>query len=303
MYRTILVPLDGSAFSERALPMAIELARPMGAQLVLVRAASAPALPGDYATDAQVRAVREAETYLVDAALKLAGQSIRTETAVPYGAASEAILLEVGLRHADLVIMCTHGRSGLGRWIYGSVAEGVVAHSPVPVLLVRPTGSQAVLACEPLISQLLVPLDGSALSEAALPQAATLARSLDCRIQLLSVVVPPRVVIADLAYVPDALGVSDEALQADRERANQYLAEVAERLQHDGLCVQTAVREGPAADTILQHAQTMGARLIVMATHGRTGVERLLLGSVALEVVHRTLFPVMLVHPTGQRSV
>ncbi len=117
MYRTILVPLDGSAFGERALPMAMELAQLANSNLVLVRAAEASVIPGVDPTEAQCRAIEEAETYLGGVSRELARQNIQAKSAVPYGRVPKAILLEIEMQHADLVIMCTHGRSGLGRWI------------------------------------------------------------------------------------------------------------------------------------------------------------------------------------------
>ncbi len=185
---------------------------------------------------------------------------------------------------------------------YGSVAEVVLAHSPVPILLVRRTGPRATLAPPPARSCLIVPLDGSDLAEAALPHAATLALSFGCGIQLLSVMVPPELVYSNLGLTPYMLDASEIATRADPAKVNEYLAYVAGRLQQDGLCVECAVQGGSPVDTILQHAQVIGARLIVMATHGRTGLGRLLLGSVALEVVHRSLLPVLLVRPTGLPS-
>jgi nucleotide-binding universal stress UspA family protein len=169
MIQTILVPLDGSALSERALPVGIELARALGARLVLVCVAgTAPAIHRGFSDEdrraisaqyanvkeedhllstdprmvehaqAQVLAVAEAERYLASVAAKVAEQGLRAEGAVPYGAASEGILTEIDLRSADLVVMSTHGRSGLSRLIGGSVAQAVLARSTVPVMLVPP---------------------------------------------------------------------------------------------------------------------------------------------------------------------
>lgn len=169
MIRTILIPLDGSEFSERALPVGLELAGALKAALVLVCVAgSESALPRGLtdedrraiseqnahvkeeehllSTDpgmvrraqAQVRAVAEAEHYLECTASRLADSGIQVVVAVPYGEATEGILTEIDLRQADLVVMCTHGRSGLNQLMAGSVAAAVLAHSPVPVLLVPP---------------------------------------------------------------------------------------------------------------------------------------------------------------------
>lgn len=169
MIQTILIPLEGSTFSERALPVGLELARTLHARLVLVCVAEAgraaewnftdedrQAISEQYAhvheeehvlsTDTrmveriqgQVRAVDEAERYLQSIAARITEPGIQVEIAVPYGAPAEEILKEIEIRFADLVVMSTHGRSGVSRLIGGSVTIGVLAHSPVPVLLVPP---------------------------------------------------------------------------------------------------------------------------------------------------------------------
>ena len=147
---TILVPLDGSPLAEAALPRAVELAEGSGARLLLLRAAHAAALPGVDATEAQVRAVEEAEAYLAEVAKRLTGTRVANlETSVWYGPAAYAIVEGARLHKADLIVMTTHGRSGLRRLILGSVAESVLRGTTTPILLVRaveapverPTGS------------------------------------------------------------------------------------------------------------------------------------------------------------------
>jgi nucleotide-binding universal stress UspA family protein len=293
MYQTILVPLDGSAFGERALPIATSLARAMGAQLILVRASSASVLPGAEPTKAQCEAAKEAQAYLSAIAAGLSEDGLRVEVATPFGDAGESILLEIRARNADLVVMCTHGRSGLGRWIYGSVAEKVLARSPVPVLLVHPTGEVASLGAEPARAALLVPLDGSDFAEMALPHAVTLASVLGGRLLLLSVIARPEV----LYGYPEVVLVQ-QPVEEQHQAAESYLERVAQRLRSDGVSVQTIVVEGWPSHAIVDRAVELGSRVIVMATHGRSGVARLLLGSVALDVVRRTHLPVLLVRPT-----
>lgn len=169
MIQTILVPLDGSAFSEQALPVALELVNALKTRLVLVCVAGRELLLSLELTDEdrkaieeqnsgvkeeehvlstdpgmvrraqmQIRAVAEAEKYLARIAARLAASGIQAEIAVPYGPAVEGILTEINLHSADLVVMCTHGRSGLNRLVSGSVASAVLIHSPVPVLMIPP---------------------------------------------------------------------------------------------------------------------------------------------------------------------
>jgi len=134
----ILVPLDGSALAESAIAKAAALAADASATLVLVRAAEAYTLPGVDPTDAQVEVVREAEEYLAALAARLREQGVKAvETTVWYGPAAAAIVEAARLRRADLIVMSTHGRSGLGRLILGSVAESVLRGTTVPILVLR----------------------------------------------------------------------------------------------------------------------------------------------------------------------
>jgi nucleotide-binding universal stress UspA family protein len=290
MYGTILVPLDGSEFSERALPMATSLAQAMESKVILMHAASASVFPGADPTEAQCQAIEDAESYLAALANGLSEQGLTVEVAAPFGDAAESIVLEVGMRTADLVVMCTHGRSGMGRWIYGSVAEQVLAHSPAPVLLVRPTGE--IVTLMPERAPLLVSLDGSAFAEAALSHAVALARAFGGPILLVRALEQPVI-----SYEYAVTGILYESMEEQRRQAEAYLEGVAQRLRSDGLNVDTLVWEGWPADVIVHRGMASDARLIVMATHGRTGIARLVLGSVALEVVRRTHLPVLLVRP------
>jgi len=134
----ILVPLDGSTLAEAALPRALELATASGAPLVLLRATQARAFPGADPIEAQLEAVRESEAYLVEVAARLEALGARdVRRAVWYGAPAPAIIDAAAFNQADLIVMTTHGRSGLGRLVMGSVAESVLRGTRVPILLLR----------------------------------------------------------------------------------------------------------------------------------------------------------------------
>jgi nucleotide-binding universal stress UspA family protein len=134
----ILIPLDGSSLAESAIAKALEVAGPRDTTLMLVRAAEAHTLPGLDPTEAQVEVVREAEEYLGTVAARLKEQGVsKVETSVWYGPAAPAIVDAARLRKADLIVMSTHGRSGLGRLILGSVAESVLRGTTTPILLLR----------------------------------------------------------------------------------------------------------------------------------------------------------------------
>lgn len=136
-FKTILVPLDGSVLAESVLTRAVELAKD-GARLILVRAAEAHTLPIADAAEAQVKVVGEAEEYLagVKARLEKAGVA-RVETSVWYGPPADTIVEAARFRNADLIVMSSHGRSGLGRLVLGSVAESVLRGTTTAILLIR----------------------------------------------------------------------------------------------------------------------------------------------------------------------
>ena len=135
--KTILVPLDGSRLAELALAPALDMARDKGAKLVLLRAAEAHTTVAD-PTEAQVAVVREAEGYLTDVRARLAGEgAVEIETTVWYGPPADAIVEAARYRAADLIVMSSHGRSGLGRLVLGSVAETVLRSTLTPILLIR----------------------------------------------------------------------------------------------------------------------------------------------------------------------
>jgi nucleotide-binding universal stress UspA family protein len=140
MFKRILVPLDGSSLAEAILPQVQELARTLGAELFLVRAAAAHVFPGVDPTEQEVDVVQKAEAYVAEVAGRLRDAGIPIHTAVRYGEAAEEILGHIGENAVDLVAMSTHGRSGLTRLVLGSVAEQVVRHATVPVLLMRARG-------------------------------------------------------------------------------------------------------------------------------------------------------------------
>lgn len=134
----ILVPLDGSTLAEAALPKAVELAKDSGAKVELLRAVEAHTIPGVDPTQAQIKVVEEGEAYLADVAARLKAEGVKNvEASVWYGPAAYAIVEAARLHKADLIAMATHGRSGLGRLILGSVAESVLRGTTTPILLVR----------------------------------------------------------------------------------------------------------------------------------------------------------------------
>lgn len=141
MFKRIVVPLDGSELAEAILPKVEDLARLHGSEVILLRVALAHTLPGADPIEAQVRVVEEAERYIGYITERLESRGLAAKGVVRYGEVATEILDHVQEVTADLVAMSTHGRSGVTRWLLGSVAEKVLRGSPVPVLLVRAPGA------------------------------------------------------------------------------------------------------------------------------------------------------------------
>lgn len=298
MLETIVVPLDGSPLAEHALPYAEALARVAGSRVVLVSAVSVDRIPYPPSDPTAPRdlAESEAEAYL---ATVVARPTSAPAAVVAHGDAAQVIEDQVRAHGADLVVMATHGRSGLGRWVYGSVAEAVLTRSSAPVLLVRawqPAPDAAALADHP---RLLVPLDGSAFSEAALPVARAVAEKLAGEVVLMTAVRPSEPnLAADGLVTPDIL---EGAVRGARAEARRYLAQVAERLVRDlpSNPPSRDVRVGEPAETVVRSARDHGASMVVMATHGFSGVPRLLFGSVAGAILRQGTVPLLLVRPSN----
>lgn len=293
MYKTILVPLDGSLLGERALPVAASLAQIMKAKIVLTQAVQTPNLSTPI-TDTQVQAMDKTELYLKLKAKELINTGLEVEVGVPYASPIDGILDEINLRDVDLVVMTTHGRSGLSRLVYGSVAEAVLSHSPVPVLLIRSSAEDTqILFVEPKPT-ILVPLDGSSFAEEALPHAMALAQAMSGTIVLLHVYEPPLVTEMDITIHTDEVSAK---LTKEQQKIEDYMTAMSHHIRQMGLDSQTILRSGDVVQTILEECWSAGASLVVMATHGRTGLRRALFGSVAIDVLRHGALPVMLIRP------
>ena len=294
MNAPILVPLDGSLLAEQAIPFAEAFAVASRSPLLLLCASYVAGLPGMDIAEEQVRELADAERYLRGVAARLSKRGLIVGTCVPYGLAGASIVQEATIRGARMIVMATHARGGLGRLLHGSVAEEVVRDSSVPVLLLRAWHASDLYARLARPGALIVPLDGSAIAEAALPTAESLAATLRAEVVLVRAVPPP-----DIALSPGgmsaALFPTDWAM-AERE-ASAYLERVAARLRAAGIVTTAIVRTGAPANVVAAVAEERGAALTILTTHGRTGLDRLMLGSVAEAIVRHGATPVLLVKP------
>lgn len=288
MLSTILVPLDGSALAEQALPFAERVARAARARVILTRVV--PAYSGA-ATSVEGGEALAARENLEKIASRLRRAEISVAVTVPEGDAAGQTVGAIAALGVDLIVMSTHGRSGIGRWLYGSVADAVIRLANVPVMLVPPHMSLPWPTDRRL--RIIVPLDESPLSEAVLGPALEFATRLDAELLLVEVVAWPPVVYSD----PIELLAYD--LDEQVAGARGYLANVATRLRERGASVRWRAEVGPTpAATIVQLARDEHADLIAMATHGRSGVARVVLGSTTTGTLQHAGVPLLIVRPT-----
>ena len=284
----ILVPLDGSSFGRQALPLAAAIAAWPRLALHLVKVHVPPPMKFSPQVFFDAQADQSAqvleESYLNTLASSIRKQSgLRTHTAVLTGAVAPALEAYVRENDISLVIMSSHGRGGLSRVWLGSVADALVRNIDVPILIVKPNELEDE---RPQVNfgHILVPLDGSALAEEALVQAVALGDLFGARYTLLQVVNPPFALSAEASDVPAA----DYHKQVEKLRsaALVYLDELASPLRDSGAVVDTAVIvQTQSAPGILEEASYRNVDLIVMAAHGKSGYQRVSLGSVADKVL------------------
>lgn len=304
-FKSILIPLDGSPFAEQAVPLASELVKRGGASLHLVLVHQMQTAAMDTAVinmfNHAESATRNYEQAYLDgyaAELRAAGIDVGS-TVTLEGPTAQSLAQYVRDTGIDLVIMATHGRGGIQRAWLGSVADQLIRSLQVPVLLVRPTEQGPVRA--PTKGQILVPVDASTLAEEVLEPAAKLARIWDSEISVLQVV--PPVVLAQDAMVAISAAYDEELTSLRREQAQPYVDGVADRLRGQGLRANGAAVVGAlVAETILTTARSGEVSLIAVATHGRGGLQRLALGSVADKLVRGADVPVLVYRPTGARK-
>ena len=322
MFQRILVPLDGSTRAERAIPVALRLARASGGSLLLLRAISTatefwPFLPdksslAHNAIDAQQA---EARQYLAHILTTLHEPDLVIETIVQVGPPAATILAATSTQQADLIVMCSHGYTGLARQIMGSVASEVTRHSTVPVLVLR-EGGPLPAAPHPDIERplrVLVPLDGSVHSKAALVPAVMLATGLaapSTAVLHLTRVVKP---------IPHNHKQDEEYLERTRafQKAKDSLQKTTEHLREGWSHPEVAhlaptitwsvVPDSDVAAAIIRVAEIGedaegvspfgGCDVIAMATHGYSGISLLTIGSTTEHVLSLTRLPLLIVRP------
>lgn len=318
MFKRILVPLDGSKQAEQALPVAARLARARGGSLLLLQVVNPSNEFGTYAAGVGAavflqkildQELTKATAYLVKIAHALEVEGIRTRLAVYAGQAVPYILDVAREQEIDIIVMCSHGYTGFRRWALGSVAEQVSRRSPIPVLLLHGQNlSQKEKMAHPF--RALVALDGSPFAEAALLPTAHLVTALSAPSE-------GELHLVQLVEVPtieeefDSMLDSDfSARQTELRVAGDYLQFMQTKLLQElptqtGLHISWSVEEcKDVADALIQNAETGNgigmhrtSDLIALTTHGRSGLQRWIAGSVTEQVLHGCTLPLLIVHP------
>lgn len=300
MFNRILIPLDGSRLAESILPYARTLAKGFNVPVELLHAID-PEVIAVFVNPARGRSEHRVEVDMKQKALEylepIAG-SLPDPDAVTcsaeIGKAAEVIVEKASGDPATLIMMATHGRSGIRRWLLGSVAHRVLLTAANPLVLAHPTETLESTGVAPL-KTIVVPLDGSRLAEKILPHAEALAKRMNLEIILIrAYTLPPVAHYPAEGYRPNW----DELANRVTENVRQYLEQVQRRLQSEGLSrVSTMLAEGDAAKNIIDVAKTTRDNLVALSTHGRSGFGRLVLGSVTDRVVRHSGDPILVIRP------
>lgn len=312
--KTILVPLDGTPLAEQVLPYVQLLAPVLGARVLLLRAATEDELEGflehqrGHPLDITMLSTppvcelctltarcQHTDCYLAAQAELLRAQSVEAYGDTHVGTPA-AVIAERAEQWPDtLIAMATHAHSGLRRWVLGSVTDKVVHDTTMPLFLVRDTARAA--PPERMLRHVLVPLDGSAFASQALPFAIKLAARMQAKLTLLWVAAPS--IDEYMRAFP-----TEAALQRTlHDQAVKAYASIAGEISMESALLTTAVTVGPTVETIAEEAERRRAGLIVMATHGYTGLQRWRLGSVADALLRLTPIPLILMRgQAGEHS-
>jgi nucleotide-binding universal stress UspA family protein len=295
MFKHLLIPLDGSRLAEAALPAALFLAAALDAKVTLIHVIEHDP-PLEIHGERHLSDPEEALQYLDEVAARV----FRSGTEVARHVHGNKVrnvarsIAEHGEEFgSDLIVMCTHGRGGLRAWIFGRIAQQVVGLGSIPLLLVQPAGSdpQPAFCCR----RLLVTLDGNHDHEQGLNLAASLAKACKAELQMVMVVPDYKTLSGEDAVTAKILPRATIALlELAQGEAEEYLRRQATRLQAAGVEAMAEVHRGDPVTTIVNIAKSKDIDLILLATHGKTGMDAFWSGSVTPIVASRTLVPVLL---------
>lgn len=309
MLSKIMVPLDGSSFGEFALPLAVSLAKRSGALLHLVHVdvplvsayAGGPGGPFVSAPGLEAERYERARDYLAAVQQRVvATPGISATCEILDGPVSATLVEYAESAGIDLIVMTTHGRGPLVRLWLGSVADGLVRRATVPLLFVRPLADADPATPAAPFRHVLIPLDGSELAEQVIAPALDVAGHADVDYTLMRIAEPYMVFDPALRRVA---APEHEQTRLHAEQATEYLATIADRLRPAGVHASTDVMIAEHAATALVAAAHEGQYdLIAISTHGRGGLNRLLVGSVADKILRASSCPVLIVRPVDHTT-
>lgn len=304
MIRNILVPLDGSELSERALPQALAVAKAFGAEMVVLRVnESGDGSAGELVDSVSWRLARaEVGSYVRAVAERLRGQGVRAAPIAAEGDAAEEILKLVQKRAVDLVVLTSHGRGGPDTFSLGSVCQKVLSRAGTSVLVVRAAEPEGETPAEILYRRILVPLDGSQRAQWALLEAAPLARAHQGEILLAHVVSCPRLA-GRRPPTPEEAELARQLAERDRRLAKGYLREMEDLMTGSGVRARSLLLESPhVVQTIEKVAADEQVSLMVVSAHGSSGAAPWPYGSVADRLIHHGTTPLLVLQDLAARQ-
>jgi nucleotide-binding universal stress UspA family protein len=300
MFNRILVPLDGSELAERALEPALKIGRRQKGEVILLRVpvykqVMVPSTAG-YAYLASDQSFEEqevaSEAYLKEVQRLKSKPGLTIRTKVVGGDIAGTIVDTAVEEKADLIVMTTHGYSGFTRWMLGSVTERLLRGSPCPVLVIRHE--------EPLANAVIT-LDGSQLAEAALEPGLEMARLFESNVTLLRVDQGEKLSSVELGLLEMARsGLGKDVAQVEGDQVKRYLQNIANEYETPELKINIAITTGAPAQGILEFIEPRPIDLIIMATHGLTGLRRWVYGSVTEKVMRNANCAMLIVRPPDE---
>jgi nucleotide-binding universal stress UspA family protein len=293
---SFLVPLDGSRLAESVLPAVERLASRFHAKVTLLHVMEQNA-PATRHGERHLTGFAEAQIYLEEIAARLRSSGIAVETHVHENKennVARSIVEHAQESKSDLVIMCTHGRGGLREFLFGSIAQQALQRGTQSILLVQPREDGGAPAFD--LHHILIPLDGTAAHEPALLAAMTLARTFGAEMHLVLVIPTLATLSGSQAATGLLLPTTMRAiLDLAQQGAMDYLERIVNQCRTQGIPAQAEVLRGETVPVVLSLAEQLNVDLIVMASHGRAGLEALLAGSVAPRVTGRVSCPLLLI--------
>ncbi len=296
MFKHLAIPLDGSGLAESVLPTAARLAFTLEADVTLIHIIESDA-PERIHGERHLTRADEAEAYLEEVGKRFFADPARVFRHVhtaPMRDVARGIALHQHELEADLVVMCTHGRGGIHEWLFGRIAQQVVATGVVPVLLIRPDPVCREKCHD--FDRILSPTDANPAHAEGPEVAFGLARALSARLDLLTVVPTAGTLAGPEAtmerFMPGATRITLEMAEADRQ---VFLQKLAARFKDRGIAVTARLERGEPAAVIVHVAEASDAGLIVLCTHGKAGTEAFWSRSIAARVLGQSVRPALLV--------